>query len=212
MRNINEIFLAGVLRYPTFYAPGDKTKKGRILSYPMMSAQLQYPNVTYWSYQQQQEVTIPRQAIWVDVYPPKIQGRLDIEAGRRWKATVEAGHVYATLAGATFTTDKQNKGRIKVAFSNLVITNQRVESKPLNLVIVGGKARVTDAHRFTVEERYMNPLEKDPAKRWRSRYVPVASPRPLTSLHERAVLVFGALTSRDSAGNEYVHVLAEDVR
>lgn len=212
MRNLNEVFLAGTLKYPTFYAPGDVTPKGKSIKFPMMSAQLVFPNVSYWSYRLGQEVTIGRQATWVDISPPQRNGKLDVDTGRRWKATVEQGHIYATLVGATFNLDRQQKGRLKVSLSNLTLSNQRPDDRPLNLVILGGTAHVTDAHRFTLEERYINPFEKDKSKQWRSRYVPVSSPRPLASLHRQTVLVFGTLSSRDMNGNEYLHVIAEDVR
>lgn len=207
----NQIFLTGELKYPRFYAPGDKKKDGSAAKYPFMGARLVFPNVVYHA--DGHEVVLAQQSVWIDISPPKLRGgNLDAGAGRNWAKAVEGGYRFVKLLDATYVNDRRtNEGRLRITFKNMEISNQRFQSAGVNLAIIGGKAHVHDAQRLTVEERYMNPFEKDKTKAWMSRYIPVQDPKGRGLSHGQDVLVFGALSSRDRQGNETLFVIAEEI-
>ena len=114
----NQIYLTGELKYPTFYAPGDKKKDGSAAKYPFMGARLTFQDVVY--HQSGSEVVLPRQEMWLTITPPKRGQELDVAAGRQWKQSIENGWKYATLLGGVFINDKKTGlGRVRVSYKSI---------------------------------------------------------------------------------------------
>jgi hypothetical protein len=185
------------------YRPaGTKTKSGKVLSFPTLSApvtigddQLAIRGKTY---------PITGQSFWIDITVPLTSNKTAHEVAINELANLVAtGHSFATITKASITEwGNPVKRSLKVPFSGLAVSPSPVV--PFNRTVLIGNVVDQEKNLLTVEERYNVRGE------WKSRFIPVLVAGNISSLMKREVLIYGRLVTKTYTGDSDLYIVANN--
>ena len=212
--SLNVVNLSGQVERIS-WRPAGQGADGKFQKYPRLSACITWPDVHMTLAGTQ--VTVGGQKTWIDISVPK--NNPDQRVGGLTARHNQGAGSFLLVSG-TFSSWSGNQGtkfEIKAALADFEIGQRAMAG--LNVAMIKGKVTSQNGPWLMLEERYRNPLEQDPNKAWKSRYIPVFCTQQFANLVGSEVLVIGKVSVHTPAQqadrtfrmSPYLHVYATEV-
>jgi len=212
--SLNVVNLSGTVERINWQDVGQQAN-GRFNKYPRLSACITWPDVHMVV--QGTQVTIGGQKAWIELSVPKNNGA---QKAQGLVSHHQRGAQSFLLVNGTFSSWTGNQGvkfEVKASMGDFEIGHEALAG--LNIAMIKGKVTSHQGPWLMIEERYRNPLEQDPNKAWKSRYIPVFCSQQFANLVDREVLVIGHVSvhtptlqpDRSFRMTPYLHVYATEV-
>lgn len=212
--SLNVVNLSGQIERIN-WQPAGQQANGRFNKFPRLSALIAWADMHIMV--EGSQIVVGNQKTWIDLSVPKTNPDQRVQ-GITAKHSQGAGSFL--LSNGTFSSWAGNQGvkfELKANLGDLDIGRQALAS--LNTAMVKAKVTSQQGPWLMLEERYLNPLEQDPNKRWKSRFIPVYCAQQFANLVGHDLLVIGKISvhtpvvgqDRTVRMTPYLHIVASEI-